>query len=158
MLTTFRAILFEHDLGTTLSAIKTIFTWMNYYNYSSTYEIPSVFHVLFPKTYLNKLGQISIDWSSWLFKFFGFDELNWIFFFSSFFLLLLFEGVSFSVKVFVQSGNSHCLKSVQIRRFFWSLFSRIRTKYVEIRSISPHSVRMRESKDQKQLRIWTLFL
>ena len=30
------------------------------------------------------------------------------------------------------SMNSHCVKSVQIRSFFWSLFSRIRTDYGEI--------------------------
>ena len=50
-----------------------------------------------------------------------------------------------------------CVKSVQIRSFFWSVFFRIRTEYGEIRSISPYSVRMRENTDQKQLRIWTLF-
>ena len=33
--------------------------------------------------------------------------------------------------------------------FFWSAFSRIRTEYVDIRSISPYSVRMRENTDQK---------
>ena len=52
----------------------------------------------------------------------------------------------------------HCFKSVQLWRFFWSMFSRIWTKYGEIRSISPYSVRMRENTDQKKLRIWTLFL
>ena len=26
-------------------------------------------------------------------------------------------------------GILHCVKSVQIRRFFWSVFSRIRTEY-----------------------------
>ena len=36
-------------------------------------------------------------------------------------------------------GQQHCKKSVQIRSFFWSVFSRIRT------SISPYSVRMREN-------------
>ena len=36
-------------------------------------------------------------------------------------------------------GFFHCVKSVQIRSFFWSVFSRIRTEYREI------------------LRIWTLF-
>ena len=51
----------------------------------------------------------------------------------------------------------HCVKCVQIRSFFWSLFSRIRIEYEEIRSISPYSVRMRENRDQKKLRIWTLF-
>ena len=33
--------------------------------------------------------------------------------------------------------------------FLWSAFSRIRTEYWEIRSISPNSVRMRENADQK---------
>ena len=33
--------------------------------------------------------------------------------------------------------------------FFWPIFSRIRTKYGEIRSISPYSVQMRENTDQK---------
>ena len=37
----------------------------------------------------------------------------------------------------------HFVKSVQIRSFFWSLFSRIRTEYGEILRISPDSVRMR---------------
>ena len=35
--------------------------------------------------------------------------------------------------------------------FFWPVFSRIRTEYGEIRSISPHSVRLRENTDQKKL-------
>ena len=33
--------------------------------------------------------------------------------------------------------------------FFWSVFSRIRTEYGERRSISLHSIRMRENTDQK---------
>ena len=33
--------------------------------------------------------------------------------------------------------------------FFWSVFSHIRTEYGEMRSISPHSVWMRENTDQK---------
>ena len=44
-----------------------------------------------------------------------------------------------------------------IRGFFWSVFSRIRTEYGEIRSISPYSVRMWENTDERKLRIWTLF-
>ena len=39
--------------------------------------------------------------------------------------------------------NSHCMKSVQIRSFFWSVFSRIRTEYGEIQSISRHSASFR---------------
>ena len=42
------------------------------------------------------------------------------------------------------------MKSVQIRSFFWSVFSRIRTEYGEI-------LQMRQNTDQKKLRIWTLF-
>ena len=53
--------------------------------------------------------------------------------------------------------STHCVKCVQIRSFFWTVFSRIRTEYGEIRSISPYSVQMRENTDQKKLRIWTLF-
>ena len=40
------------------------------------------------------------------------------------------------------------MKSVQIRCMFWSVFSRIRTEYGEIRSISPYSARMWENTDQ----------
>ena len=52
--------------------------------------------------------------------------------------------------------NFHCVKNVQIRSFFWSVFSRIRTEYGEIQSISPYSVWMRENTDQKKHRIRTL--
>ena len=55
-------------------------------------------------------------------------------------------------------NNLHCVKCVQIRSFFWSVSSRIRTEYGEVRSFSPYSVRMREDKDQKKLLIWTLFI
>ena len=34
-------------------------------------------------------------------------------------------------------GSMHCVKSVQIRSFFWSVFSCIQIEYGEIRSISP---------------------
>ena len=51
----------------------------------------------------------------------------------------------------------HCVKSIQIRTFFWSVFPRIRTEYGEVRSVSPYSVRMRENTDKKKLCIWTLF-
>ena len=38
----------------------------------------------------------------------------------------------------------HCVKGVQIRSFFWSVFSGIRTEYGEILRISPYSDRMPE--------------
>ena len=53
----------------------------------------------------------------------------------------------------IVSNIYHCVKSVQIWSFFWSVFSRIWTEY----GISPYSVRMRQNTDQKKLRIWTHF-
>ena len=44
--------------------------------------------------------------------------------------------------------HSHCVKCLYLE-FFWSLFSRIRTEYVEILRIFPYSLRMRENTDQK---------
>ena len=41
---------------------------------------------------------------------------------------ILVTGEIFQIK--------HCIKSVQIRSFFWSVFSRIRTEYGEILYIS----------------------
>ena len=43
-----------------------------------------------------------------------------------------------------QTLREMCLYS----ELFWSMFSRIRTKYGEIRGISPYSVRMMENADQ----------
>ena len=45
--------------------------------------------------------------------------------------------------------SRHCVKSVQIRSFFWSVFSCIRTEYGDLRSGSPYSVRMQENTDPK---------
>ena len=50
---------------------------------------------------------------------------------------------------------SHCVKSVQIQSFFWSVFSCIWTEYGEILFISLYSVRMRENTDQKKLYLET---
>ena len=41
------------------------------------------------------------------------------------------------------------MKSVQIRSFFWSVFSRIRTEYRDLRSKSPYLVRIRETQTRK---------
>ena len=54
-------------------------------------------------------------------------------------------------KGYVLHGNIYCVKSVQIRSFFRSVFSRIRTVYGEILRISPYSIRMRENMDQKKI-------
>ena len=49
------------------------------------------------------------------------------------------------------------MKSVQMRSFFWSVFSRIRSEYGNLLCRSTYSVRMWENTDQKKLHIWTLF-
>ena len=51
-----------------------------------------------------------------------------------------------------------CLKSAQIRSFFWSLFSGTRSKYRNLRSKSPHSVRVWKNTDQKnsEILIWNI--
>ena len=43
----------------------------------------------------------------------------------------------------------HCLKSVQIRSFFWSVIPCIWTKYGDLRTKFLYSVWMRENTDQK---------
>ena len=62
-----------------------------------------------------------------------------------------------NIHCFLSLEKIHCVKSVQIRSFFWSVFSRIRAEYGEILCISPYSVQMRENTDQNKLRIWTFF-
>ena len=49
------------------------------------------------------------------------------------------------------------MKNVQIRGFFWSIFSCIWTEYGDLQSKSPYSAQIKENTDQKKLRIWTLF-
>ena len=51
----------------------------------------------------------------------------------------------------------HCVKGVQIRGFFRSVFYCIRTGYRDLQSKSPYSVRIQENTDQEKLCIWTLF-
>ena len=63
-------------------------------------------------------------------------------------LRVIYNDKISSFKELLERNKSHCVKSVQIRSFFWSLFSRIRTE-----CISPYSIRMRENTDQKKLRI-----
>ena len=57
---------------------------------------------------------------------------------------------------FYMTWICHCVKIVQIR-IFLPLFSRIQTEYRDLLRKSPYSVRIRENKDHKKLRIWTLF-
>ena len=56
------------------------------------------------------------------------------------------------------NADQHIVKCVQIRSFFWSVFSCIRNEYGEILRNSPYSFQMWEITDQKKLRFWTLFM
>ena len=49
------------------------------------------------------------------------------------------------------------MKTVQIRRFSWSVFSHARTAYGDLSSKSPYSIQMLENTDQKKLHIWIIF-
>ena len=65
------------------------------------------------------------------------------------FTTLCMKGLNFQ-----GSSKLTLRKKCQYSELFWSTFSRNRTEYGEIQSISPYSVRMRENTDQKILRIW----
>ena len=60
---------------------------------------------------------------------------------------------------FIESNNenTHCVKSVQTRRSFWSVFFCIQTEYRDLQSKFLYSVQTQKNTDQKKLRIWTLF-
>ena len=54
--------------------------------------------------------------------------------------------------------NRHCVKSVQMESFFWSVFSSIWTEYGDLIRKSPYSLRILENTDQKMfVRVMTLF-
>ena len=62
----------------------------------------------------------------------------------------LFFHVDTSQKISsIAQWSSHCEKSVQIRSYFWSVFSCIRTEYGDLRSKSPYSVRIQGNTGQK---------
>ena len=61
------------------------------------------------------------------------------------------EGVLGSIE------NKHCVKSFQIRSFFWSIFSCICTEWRNLFRKSLYSVRIHENTDHKRLRVWTPF-
>ena len=47
----------------------------------------------------------------------------------------------------INNANTHCMKNVQIQRFFWSVFSRIRTEYGEILRIQSDCGNIRTRKN-----------
>ena len=63
-----------------------------------------------------------------------------ILYFISIYLLYIYYIFICILNVFYLYHLFHCVKSVQIRRFFWSVLSRIRTEYGEILSVfSPNA-------------------
>ena len=71
--------------------------------------------------------------------------------------LVLLTTLSSKLEIKTLDWPQHCVKSVQIWSFFWSVFSRIRAEYRDLRSKSQYSVLTRKNVDQKKLCIWTLF-
>ena len=59
------------------------------------------------------------------------------------------EISTFQTSDWIHGLHSHCLKSVQIHSYFWSVFSCIRTKYGDLLFKSSYSVRIQENTDQK---------
>ena len=64
-------------------------------------------------------------------------------------LFLLFYFCIGVARNFSPKYPFHCVKSVQIWSYFWSVFTCIRTEYEDLRSTSPYSVRIQENTDQK---------
>ena len=63
------------------------------------------------------------------------------------------------VKIFfIFQSKFHCVKSVQTRSFFWSLFSCIRTEYGYLLRKSSYLVSIQEKTNQRKLRIWSFFM
>ena len=52
-------------------------------------------------------------------------------------------------ELFVMGVFLHCVKSVQIWSYFWSVFSCIWIEYGYLRIKSPYSIRIQENTDQK---------
>ena len=61
------------------------------------------------------------------------------------------------INTFRKSWSFTLCEKCQIRSFFWSVSSHIKTEYGEILRFSPSSVWMWENTDQRKIRIWTLF-
>ena len=58
---------------------------------------------------------------------------------------------------FTERDNFYCVKIVQIRSFFWSVFSCIQSEYGDLLRKSPYLARIQEYMDQKKLRILDTF-
>ena len=72
-------------------------------------------------------------------------------------VVILYMSLHYRTLLIVNFCFFQCVKSVQIRSFFWSVFSLIRTEFGDLRSKSPCSIRIMENTDQEKLRVWKLF-
>ena len=72
-------------------------------------------------------------------------------------MVFLSFQLNFQTTTLLDKFKCHFVKSVQIRSFVWSVFSRIQIEYGDLLRKFPYSVRIRENTDQKKLRLWILF-
>ena len=77
-----------------------------------------------------------------------FSSLVSVYNFMSIFFLVLGSVYVFLQVLKPKTSEDHYVKSIQIRSFFWSVFSCIRSEYGEILRISPYSVRIQGNTDQ----------
>ena len=61
------------------------------------------------------------------------------------------------ITIRINTATWHCVKLSQVRSFFWSVFSRIRTELEDLCSKSPYLTRIRENTCQKNIRVCALF-
>ena len=61
------------------------------------------------------------------------------------------------ITIRINTATWHCVKHSQIRSFFLSIFSRIRTELEDLCSKSPYSTRIRENTGQKNICVCALF-
>ena len=54
-----------------------------------------------------------------------------------------------SIEMLLIDATHHCVKSVRIRSYFWSVFSCIRIKYGDLLRKSPYSIPIQKNTNQK---------
>ena len=72
-------------------------------------------------------------------------------------MVFLSFQLNFQTTALLDKFKCHFVKSVQIRSFVCSVFSRIQAEYGDLLCKFPYSVQIRENTDQEKLRLWILF-
>ena len=111
-----------------------------------------IYHSRYGQTFLDKRRKLNVHKTMNLFFVFGSSLITNIYLILNCFLVSNKSPIQENHPKWNHDGETkskklHYVKSFQIRSSFWSVFSRIRTEYGE----------MRENTDQKKLGIWTLF-